>query len=124
MQSQIFGGQINHELTSLKTFQIIRACKSQQLNAVRKMHQPPGDGSKRKLSQPMSEDKFPAIQPCSTTNQTTNSPDAMLNQTRKLVEESVKLSDLTHRLFWLTVVLGVFAMLRYANMILDFFDHS
>jgi hypothetical protein len=72
----------------------------------------------------MSEDKFPATLPCSTTNQTTASPDEMLNQTRQLVEETVKLSDLAHRLFWLTVVLGVFAAIRYVNMLLDFCDHS
>ncbi len=48
----------------------------------------------------------------------------MLNETRKLVDETVKLSDLTHRLFWLTIVLGIFALLRYVNMILDFYDHS
>jgi hypothetical protein len=124
MQFRTFVGKINRELTSLKTFRIISACKSQKLNAVRKMHQPPGGGSTRKSSQPMREDKFPATQPCSTTNQTTDSPDKILNQTRKMVEETVKLSDLTHRLFWLTVVLCVFAVIRYANMILDFFDHS
>jgi hypothetical protein len=27
-------------------------------------------------------------------------------------------------LFWLTVVLGVFAAIRYVNMLLDFYDHS
>jgi hypothetical protein len=123
-QLRIFGEQINRELTWLKTFKIISACKSQKLNAVRKMHQPPGGGSRRKSSQPMSEDKFPATLPCSTTNQTTASPDEMLNQTRQLVEETVKLSDLAHRLFWLTVVLGVFAAIRYVNMLLDFCDHS
>jgi hypothetical protein len=123
-QLRIFGEQINRELTWLKTFQIIGACKSQKLNAVRKMHQPPGAGSIRKSSQPMSEDKFPATIPCSPTNQTTTSPDEMLNQTRQLVEETVKLSDLAHRLFWLTVVLGVFALIRYVNMLLDFYDHS
>lgn len=52
------------------------------------------------------------------------SPDKMQNQTRKLVEETVKLSDLTHRLFWLTIVLGIFALLRYVNMVMDFYDHS
>jgi hypothetical protein len=52
------------------------------------------------------------------------SPDKMQNQTRKLMDETVKLSDLTHRLFWLTIVLGVFALFRYVNMILDFYDHS
>jgi hypothetical protein len=72
----------------------------------------------------MSEDKFPTTLPCSTINQTTASPDKMLNQTRKLLEQTVKLSDLAHRLFWLTVVLGVFALIRYVNMVLDFYDHS
>jgi hypothetical protein len=123
-QLRIFGEQINRELTWLKTFQIISACKSQKLNAVQKMHQPPGGGSKRKSSQPMSENKFPATIPCPTTNQTTDSPDQRLNQTRKLLEETVKLSDLAHGLFWLTVVLGVFALIRYVNMVLDFYDHS
>jgi hypothetical protein len=52
------------------------------------------------------------------------SPDKMQHQTRKLVEETVKLSDLTHRLFWLTIVLGIFALLRYVNMVMDFYDHS
>jgi hypothetical protein len=88
------------------------------------MHQPPGGGSIRKSSQPMSEDKFPVTLPCSTTNQTTNSPDEMLHQMRQLVEETVKLSDLAHRLFWLTVVLGVFALIRYVSMLLDFYGSS
>ena len=48
----------------------------------------------------------------------------MVNQARQLVGETVKLSDLAHRLFWLTVVLGVFATIRYVNMLLDFYDHS
>ncbi len=48
----------------------------------------------------------------------------MLNQTRQLVEETVKLSDLAHRLFWLTVVLGVFAAIRYVSMLLDFYGPS
>ena len=52
------------------------------------------------------------------------SPDKMLNQTRQLMHETVKLSDLTHRLFWLTIVLSIFALFRYVNMIMDFFDHS
>ena len=52
------------------------------------------------------------------------SPDKVLNQTRKLMDETVKLSDLTHRLFWLTIVLGIFALVRYVNMILEFYDHS
>jgi hypothetical protein len=72
----------------------------------------------------MSENKFPATIPCPTTNQTTDSPDKRLKQTRKLLEETVKLSDLAHGLFWLTVVLGVFALIRYVNMVLDFYDHS
>jgi hypothetical protein len=121
---RIFGEQINRELTRQKTFRIISACKSQKLNAVRKMHQSSGVGSIRKSSQPMSEDEFSATLPCSTTNQTTTSPDEMLNQTRQLVEETVKLSDRAHRLFWLTVVLGVFALIRYVSMLLDFYDPS
>lgn len=52
------------------------------------------------------------------------SPDKTLDQTRKLVAETVKLSDLTHRLFWLTIVLGIFALLRYVNMVMDFYDHT
>jgi hypothetical protein len=71
----------------------------------------------------MSENKFTASARHSPANQTTGSPDKMLNQARELVGETVKLSDLAHRLFWLTVVLGVFAMLRYVNMVLDFYDH-
>ncbi|MEI9864680.1 MAG: hypothetical protein WDN00_09025 [Limisphaerales bacterium] len=51
------------------------------------------------------------------------SPDKMIHQTRQLMEETVKLSDLTHRLFWVTVVLGAFAVIRYLSMVLDFCDH-
>jgi hypothetical protein len=72
----------------------------------------------------MSEDKFSVTLPCSPTNQTTTSPDEILNQTRQMVEETVKLSDRAHRLFWLTVVLGVFALIRYVSMLLDFYGPS
>ena len=51
-------------------------------------------------------------------------PDEHLKkQTRRLVEESVKLSELTHKLFWLSVVLGVFSLFRYAIMVFDFYNN-
>jgi hypothetical protein len=51
-------------------------------------------------------------------------PDEHLKkQTRKLVEESVKLSELTLKLFWLSVVLGVFSLFRYVIMVFDFYNN-
>jgi hypothetical protein len=84
----------------------------------------PGRGPVETLSRPIRINQFHTSAPCSPAHGTADSPDKMLNQTRKRVEETVKLSDLTHRLFWLTIVLGVFGVIRYAKMILDFFDHS
>jgi hypothetical protein len=84
----------------------------------------PGRSLVKTLSQPIRVNQFHPSAPCSPAYGPADSPDKMLHQTRKRVEETVKLSDLTHRLFWLTIVLGVFAVIRYANMILDYFDHS
>jgi hypothetical protein len=84
----------------------------------------PGRGSIVKTNQPTGVNEFLMSTRCSPTNDLSASPDKRLNQTRKLLEETVKLSDLAHGLFWLTVVLGVFALIRYVNMVLDFYDHS
>jgi hypothetical protein len=84
----------------------------------------PGRAQVEKLNQAMSVNEFLTSARCSRANDMAGSPDKRLNQTRKLLEETVKLSDLAHGLFWLTVVLGVFALIRYVNMVLDFYDHS
>jgi hypothetical protein len=84
----------------------------------------PGRAQVGKLNQAMSVNEFLTSARCSPVNGMAGSPDKRLNQTRKLLEETVKLSDLAHGLFWLTVVLGVFALIRYVNMVLDFYDHS
>jgi hypothetical protein len=83
-----------------------------------------GRGLVEKLDQPMSGNKFLMSARCPTADDLAVSPDQRLDRTRKLLEETVKLSDLAHGLFWLTVVLGVFALIRYVNMVLDFYDHS
>ncbi|MEJ0089377.1 MAG: hypothetical protein WDM80_06490 [Limisphaerales bacterium] len=66
---------------------------------------------------------FVRYSPTSDATSSSASPDKMIEQTRRLVEETVKLSDLTHRLFWVTLVLVGFAIIRYMDMVLDFCDH-
>jgi hypothetical protein len=60
----------------------------------------------------------------SLTEPTAVSNEQMVKQSRRLMEETVKHSDRAYRFFWLTIILGTFALLRYLAMVVDFFAGS
>ena len=60
----------------------------------------------------------------SLTQTTAVSSEQMAKQSRRLMEETERHSDLAHRFFWLTIVLGGFALLRYLAMVFDYFAGS
>ncbi len=47
-------------------------------------------------------------------------PKENARRSARLVEESVKLTEFAQKLYWLTIILGVFALIRFLIMVLDF----